>query len=96
MRETVCAYVLGKQYSIQDPGVIAWLVEASLCAHSNGCAAIKEQRDNPSIFPFRLAHISTEQVVPLSPCLDILRHGLDDDLVMQREEGQDAGKGGAE
>jgi hypothetical protein len=76
------AYISGKQYPIKDAKVIAWLVEASLHARMNGSAAIKDLLNSPSIFPFRLAHISAEQVVSLSPRLDILRHGLDDNLVM--------------
>jgi len=61
------------------------LVEASLHARANGSAAIKDLLDGSSIFPFRLAHVSAEQMVSLSPRLDILRHGLDDDLLMLRE-----------
>ena len=79
-------YAQGNQYSIQDPKLIAWLVEASLHARMNGSAAIKDLLDSPSIFPFRLAHVSAEHVASLSPRLNILRHGLDDDLVMLREE----------
>ena len=86
-------YAQGNQYSIQDPRLIAWLVEASLCARANSSAAIKDLLDNPITFPFRLAHISTEQLVSLSPRLDILRHGLDDDLVMLPEKGPTARKG---
>ncbi|MBW1947052.1 MAG: hypothetical protein JRI33_03855, partial [Deltaproteobacteria bacterium] len=67
---------------IQDPKLIAWLVEASLHARMNGSAAIKDLLDSPSIFPFHLAHVSAEHVASLSPRLNILRHGLDDDLVM--------------
>ena len=78
-------YAHGNQYSIQDPRLIAWLVEASLRTRANGSAAIKDLLDGPSIFPFRLPHISAEKVVSLSPRLDILRHGLDDALVMLRE-----------
>ncbi|MBC8391546.1 MAG: hypothetical protein H8E17_03135, partial [Deltaproteobacteria bacterium] len=79
-------YAHGNQYSIQDPMLIAWLVEASLHARANGSAAIKDLLHGPSIFPFRLAHVSTEHVVSLSPRLDLLRHGLDEDLVMLRRE----------
>jgi len=81
-------YTQGNQYSIQDPKIIAWLVEASLHARANGSAAINELLDNPIIFPFRLTHISAEQVVALSPRLDILRQGLDDDFVMLCEDVQ--------
>lgn len=75
-------YAQGEQYSVEEPRLIAWMVEASLHSRSHKAAAIKDLLDSPSIFPFQLAHISAEQVASLSPRLDILRHGLDDDLVM--------------
>ncbi|MFH1952278.1 MAG: hypothetical protein ABIL06_11755 [Pseudomonadota bacterium] len=78
-------YAPGNQTLLQEPRTIAWLVEASLHGRLNGSAAIKDLLEGPSIFPFRLAHISAEQVVSLSPRLDILRHGLDDNLVMLRK-----------
>ena len=79
-------YEQGKQYSVEEPRLIAWMVEASLHARANGSAAIRDLLDSPSIFPFRLAHVSAEQLASLSPRLDILRHGLDDDLVMLCED----------
>lgn len=79
-------YGQGNQYPIEDPRLIAWLVEASLRARVNGSAAIKDLLDSPSIFPFRMAHISADKVASLSPRLNVLRHGLDDDLVMLAEE----------
>ena len=75
-------YAQGEQYSVEEPRLIAWMVEASLHSRAHRAAAIKDLLDSPSIFPFQLAHISAEQVASLSPRLDILRHGLDDDLVM--------------
>jgi len=73
-------------YSIDDPKLISWLIEASLHARSNGSAGIKDLLDSTSLFPFRLVHVSAKQLVSMSPRLDLLRHGLDDDLVMLREE----------
>lgn len=78
-------YVRGNRYSIIDPGLISWLVEASLHARANGSAAIKDLLNGPSIFPFHLAHVSAEHLVSLSPRLELLRHGLDDNLVMLRK-----------
>ena len=78
-------YAQGNRYSVQDSRHIAWLVEASLHARTNGSAAIKDLLDGPSIFPFHLAHVSAEYLVSLSPRLELLRHGLDDNLVMLRE-----------
>ncbi len=78
-------YAQGNGYQIENPRLIAWMVEANLCARMNGSASMKDLLDSPSLFPFRLAHISAEHVGSLSTRLDILRHGLDEDLVMLRE-----------
>ena len=80
-------YAQGKHCSIEEPRLIAWMMEASLRSRLSGSAAAKDLLDSPNIFPFRLAHISAAQVASLSPRLDILRHGLDDDLVMLYAEG---------
>jgi len=63
------------------------MVETSLHARANDSAAIKDLLDGPSIFPFRLSHVSAEHLVSLSPRLDLLRHGLDENLVMFRQGG---------
>ena len=75
-------YSQGRTYSIDDPGVISWLVEASLHSRSNVSAATKDLLSSTSLFPFRLMHIPAEQIVSLSTKLDLLRHGLDDDLII--------------
>lgn len=81
-------YWQGNQYQVEDPSLITWLVEASLHTRLNGSAAIKDLLVSPSIFPFRLAHISAEHVASLSPRLNILKHGLDDDLLMLSKEAE--------
>ena len=86
-------YVQGKRYAVKDPKLITWLAEASLQARSNQAADVKDLLDNPSIFPFTLAHLSAEQMISLSPRLDVLRHGLDDNLVMLREQPKDSRNG---
>ena len=78
-------YVRGKQYSVEDPKLITWMVEASLRASANKAAPIKDLLDSPSFFPFRLAYVSAEQVAYHSHRLGIIRHNLDDDLAMLRE-----------
>ena len=75
-------YGQGRTYSIDDPILISWLIEASLYGRSNGSAAIKDLLDSASLFPFRLMHVPAEHLVSMSPRLDLLRHSLDDDLVM--------------
>ncbi|PXF55800.1 MAG: hypothetical protein C4B57_02015 [Deltaproteobacteria bacterium] len=49
------------------------------CASLHGRAACYDEQ---SVRLLRLAHVSAEHVASLSPRLNILRHGLDDDLVM--------------
>lgn len=75
-------YGQGDSYPVENPRLITWLLEASLRARANGAAAIKDLLESPSLFPFQLAHISAGHVASLSPRLNILRQGLDDDLVI--------------
>jgi len=79
-------YCQGRIYVIDNPRLISWLIEASLHTRSNGSGAIKDLLDGANLFPLRLAHLSAEQLVSMSPCLDLLRHGLDDDLVTLRSK----------
>ena len=77
-------YVQGKRYTVRDPERIAWLAEAVLIARMTGSAPVSDLLASPSLFPFRLTHMPAQQVVSRSPRLDLLRHGLDDDLIMLR------------
>jgi hypothetical protein len=79
-------YRQGDTYFIDDPKLISWLIEASLYTRSNCSAAIKDLLDSTSLFPFRLMHVPAEHLVSMSPRLDLLRHSLDDDLVILRED----------
>ena len=79
-------YDRGERYSIEEPRLIAWVVEASLHGCSSRLSAVSQLINGPSIFPFRFARVSAEQLATLSPRLDILRHGLDDAWVILREE----------
>lgn len=81
-------YSAAPPVTVDSPPLIAWLVEASLHSRVNGSASLRDILDSPSLFPFRLAHISAEHLASLSPRMELLRHGLDDDLVMLREESQ--------
>jgi len=78
--------------AIDDSRLIAWLAEASLHARANGSAPLKDLNDSPSLFPFRIKPVHAESLVAVSSRLDLLHHGLDDDLVMLRKQ---TTKGGA-
>ena len=88
-------YEQGRQFAVDEPRLIAWMVEASLRARSNGAASIKDLLDSPSIFPFHLSHVPAEHVASFSSRMDVLRHGLDDDLVMLCKESPASVKEGA-
>lgn len=75
-------YSQGLSLPIQDSKFVAWLVEANLYTRPNGSAPLRDLLDTPSLFPFRLMKISAETLVAISPRLDLLRHGLSDDLIM--------------
>ena len=71
---------------VDDPRLIAWLVEAFLRSRAEGSFPLKDLLDSPSLFPFRIKPMHAESVVASSTRLDILRHGLDDNLVMLKEQ----------
>jgi len=85
-------YSAGATLAIDDSRLIAWLAEASLHARANGSAPLKDLIDSPSFFPFRIKPVRAENLVAASSRLDLLRHGLDDDLIMLRKQ---TTKGGA-
>jgi hypothetical protein len=78
-------YIAGKTLSIDDPRLIAWLTEAALHTRSNGSAPLRDLLDSPAFFPFRFKPLHAESLIAVSSRLDILRHGLDADLVMLRK-----------
>ena len=79
-------YAPGDRVAIRDPRLIAWMLEASLRARAKRLAPIQDLIESPSLFPFHLRHIPCEHLVSFSPRLDILRHGMDDNLVTLRED----------
>jgi hypothetical protein len=85
-------YTAGKTLAVDDSQLIAWLAEASLHTRANGSAPLKDLVDSPNLFPFRIKPSHAESLVAASSRLDILRHGLDDNLVMLRKPST---KGGA-
>ena len=79
-------YSAGTILAVDDSRLIAWLAEASLHARANGSAPLRDLIDSPSLFPFRIKPVHAESLVAASSRLDLLRHGLDDDLIMLRQD----------
>jgi hypothetical protein len=71
--------------AVDDSRLIAWLAEAALHARANSVIPLKDLVDSPSLFPFRIKVICGENLVAASSRLDLLRHGLDDNLIMLRK-----------
>ena len=78
-------YSVSPSLAVDDTQLISWLVEAFLHSRSNGSSPLKDLLDSPSLFPFRLRPMHAESLMTLSSRLDLLRHGLDDNLVMLRK-----------
>lgn len=82
-------YAPGLSLLIEDPKLFSWMIEASLYARPNGSAALRELIDSTSLFPFRLKQVTAEGLLAaVSPRLELLRHGLDDDLVILCPKGR--------
>ncbi len=83
-------YTAGTTLYVDDPRLIAWLIEAALLTRPNGSAPLKDLLCSPGFFPFQIKPIHAESLVAVSSRLDILRHGLDDELVMLRKQNDTA------
>lgn len=75
-------YRQGLTLSIEDPQLIAYLIEAVLHAKSNASTRLTDMLESTSLFPFRLGRITAESLLITSPRLECLRHNMSDELVM--------------
>jgi len=79
-------YSAGTTLAVDDSRLTAWLAEAALHARANGSSPLKDLIDGPSLFPFWIKPVHAESLVAASSGLDLLRHGLDGELVMLRKQ----------
>ncbi len=82
-------YGPGRQVEVLDSSLAAWLIEALLTG-GVGRASASQLLRHPSLYPFRFPALDARELVVQTPRLDLLRHGLDDDLVMLRKDVPDA------
>jgi hypothetical protein len=78
-------YSPGTTLDVTDPKLIAWLAEAFLHAQANGSAPLKDLFDSPGLFPFKIKPVHAGNLAAKSSRLELIRHGLDDDLIMLRK-----------
>jgi hypothetical protein len=83
-------YTAGETLAIDDTRLIAWLAEAALHVRAYSSASLKDLIDGPSFFPFRIKPVHPESIVAATSRLDILRYGLDEDLVILRKSTKDS------
>jgi len=79
-------YRKGEQFSLDNPRLVAFMVEALLRSTPNGTATMKDLLNSPSLFPFRMPHFSAEKIASFSPRLEVFRHGLDEEFLMVVEK----------
>ena len=84
-------YSAGPSLPVDDFRLIAWLAEAFLHARAYGSAPLNDLLDSPNFFPFKIKPIHPENLIAASPRLDILRHGMDETLVMLRKPSKQIG-----
>ncbi len=77
-------YSAGEPLTIDDARLIAWLSEAQIHARRDKSAPLQDLLDSPAMFSFRMRAVNPESLLVASSRLDILRHGLDDTLVLLR------------
>ena len=77
-------YTAEPPVTIEDPWLTTWLIEASLNARANRSAPLKDLLNGPNLFPFRLQPLGSDRLTAGCSKIEILRHGLDEDLVILR------------
>lgn len=75
-------YSSGTKSSVDDPSLIAWLVEAALHSQLADSAPFQDLLAGPRFFPFTFQGVRLAEVVGVSERLEVVRHGLDESLVV--------------
>jgi len=75
-------YLRGQQESVIDTGVAAWMIEAYLQSISEGSSEFRSILNSPRLFPFHFPSMAAGRLEQLSDGIKVVRHGLDQELVM--------------
>lgn len=78
-------YEGAKPIRLGEPIAIAWMMEAFLRSKPDGCASPKAIVESPALFPFKIQSAGSS-VAAHDPRLDVARHGLDEEIVLLRDE----------
>lgn len=75
-------YKPGNIYRVTRQELTAWMAEAVLHAHPRRVLPIDALFTSTTLFPFAFGFMTGQQLTELSPRLEVLRHGLDEELVL--------------
>jgi len=74
-------YYPGPGLLVNEPQLVAWMIEAFLRSRSNGIMSLKELLNHPGFFPFRFSVISIEGSLMKNPRIEVSRQSLDEIFV---------------
>lgn len=77
-------YAPGATFVVNEVEMVAWLAEAFLRSHPGRSVELGLILDAPSFFPFHLKRLSADHMASTSDRLQVLRHGLDEELLFLR------------
>lgn len=75
-----------KPMGISEPNLTILLYEAALYADKEGKAALGLLKNNPAFFPFQLPVLTGDYISQQSNTIDVVRYGLDDELLKLRDK----------
>jgi hypothetical protein len=79
-------YEQRKPMGISEPNLTILLYEAALYADKEGKAALGLLKNNPAFFPFQLPVLTGDYISQQSNAIDVVRYGLDDELLKLRDK----------
>jgi hypothetical protein len=74
-------YEQSKPMVISEPNLLILLYESALYADKDGKAALGLMKNNPAFFPFQLPVLTGDFISRQSNTIDVIRYGLDDELL---------------
>jgi len=74
-------FIQGRTKEITCLGHMAWLIEAFIYSYQSESVPFQIALNSPRLFPFKFKVISAEQLVKHSRRLEVIKHGLDQELI---------------
>ena len=78
-------YTAAPQHPLQDATLAAWLAEAVLRSRAAKASSPRDLLSGPRLFPFQIGFVSTQELESRAPRLELVRHGLDEELLLLRK-----------